>query len=371
MPCMHLALLGAGLVRSPRRSPCARRPAAACAFRAARAARPPPRLPRPPPPGACYPDPACCRCPCGRTRRGVATRRPPRRRRKVRRRRVRHVELPQKAHGGFPLVVPITQLAGAYGRRSCRSSIKKPPGGGRPNLYGAGVLATENGSQGALAGASHYFLGERVHVLAAALATRLEPRLPRPSAALGEDPRVDESRRWRACSARTCSSGARRSARGCALMDAEFEVPLRSRGRDRAPGVGFTVSTAGGRLPLDWLRRCRRRCSTTTATTSSRPRAASFYGAPTSPVLGGARRDGRLRDGPSWTNLLYRPLVPERVFLCADPYVAQSVGDPPFYLQPYAQPFGAPPCALAGPRGAGALRARCGGSSPRAGASSA
>ena len=53
-----------------------------------------------------------------------------------------------KPYGAFPLVVPITEPAVGYGAAFMPLLIKKPPGGGRPNLYGAGVLATENGSQG-------------------------------------------------------------------------------------------------------------------------------------------------------------------------------------------------------------------------------
>src|SRR5262245_57995288 len=61
-----------------------------------------------------------------------------------------------KRFGAFPLVVPITEPAVGYGAIVAPIFVRQDPGGGRPDIYGAGAFATDNGSEGYFAGYSGY-----------------------------------------------------------------------------------------------------------------------------------------------------------------------------------------------------------------------
>jgi hypothetical protein len=77
-----------------------------------------------------------------------------------------------EAYGFVPLVVPITEPAVGYGALAGLMFVDKPKveskaaGFGRPNLSFLGVLGTENGTRGALAGDLRHWLGDRVTSLA-------------------------------------------------------------------------------------------------------------------------------------------------------------------------------------------------------------
>lgn len=70
----------------------------------------------------------------------------------------------------IPVVIPITEPAIGYGAAGGVAYIDKPPGEekadlGRPNITAVGGLATENGTWGAMAGDSRYWLDDRLQTL--------------------------------------------------------------------------------------------------------------------------------------------------------------------------------------------------------------
>jgi hypothetical protein len=77
-----------------------------------------------------------------------------------------------KPYGFAPLVIPITEPAVGYGAAAALAFVDKPQGEaqagfGRPNITAVGRLATENGTWGAMAGDSRYWLDERLQTLVA------------------------------------------------------------------------------------------------------------------------------------------------------------------------------------------------------------
>lgn len=75
-----------------------------------------------------------------------------------------------QAYGFAPLVIPITEPAIGYGAAGGLAFIDKPQGEaqagfGRPNITAVGGLATENGTWGAMAGDSRYWLDDRLQTL--------------------------------------------------------------------------------------------------------------------------------------------------------------------------------------------------------------
>jgi outer membrane protein assembly factor BamA len=73
--------------------------------------------------------------------------------------------------GFLPLIIPITEPAVGYGAGFGLAFIDKPlvgsnAGFGRPNITLVGGLWTENGTWGAVAGDSRYWLGDRLQTLA-------------------------------------------------------------------------------------------------------------------------------------------------------------------------------------------------------------
>ncbi len=75
-----------------------------------------------------------------------------------------------QAYGFAPLVIPITEPAVGYGAAGGLAFIDKPQGEtdagfGRPNITAIGGLATENGTWGAMAGDSRYWLDDRLQTL--------------------------------------------------------------------------------------------------------------------------------------------------------------------------------------------------------------
>jgi hypothetical protein len=76
-----------------------------------------------------------------------------------------------QAYGFAPIVMPITEPAVGYGVAGGLAFIDKPPGEaqagfGRPNITAVGGMGTENGSWGAAAGDSRFWLGDRLQTLA-------------------------------------------------------------------------------------------------------------------------------------------------------------------------------------------------------------
>jgi len=75
-----------------------------------------------------------------------------------------------QAYGFAPLVMPITEPAVGYGVAGGLAFIDKPQGEaqagfGRPNITAVGGMATENGSWGAAAGDSRFWLEDRLQTL--------------------------------------------------------------------------------------------------------------------------------------------------------------------------------------------------------------
>ncbi len=72
-------------------------------------------------------------------------------------------------YGFLPVVLPISEPAVGYGAAAGPAFIRKAPGASRPNVTVVGGLATENGSWGALAGDSRYWLDGRLQTLVGAV----------------------------------------------------------------------------------------------------------------------------------------------------------------------------------------------------------
>ncbi len=75
-----------------------------------------------------------------------------------------------QAYGFAPIVMPITEPAIGYGAAGGLMFIDKPPGDaqagfGRPNITAVGGMGTENGTWGAAAGDSHFWLDDRLQTL--------------------------------------------------------------------------------------------------------------------------------------------------------------------------------------------------------------
>jgi len=75
-----------------------------------------------------------------------------------------------QAYGFAPIVIPITEPAVGYGAAGGLAFIDKPKGEakagfGRPDITAVGGLGTENGTWGAMAGDSRYWLDDRLQTL--------------------------------------------------------------------------------------------------------------------------------------------------------------------------------------------------------------
>jgi hypothetical protein len=73
--------------------------------------------------------------------------------------------------GFLPIAAPITEPAVGYGAAVALSFLSKPPGSGRPNLTAAGGFGTTNGTWGALAADSRYWLDQRLQTFGALIYT--------------------------------------------------------------------------------------------------------------------------------------------------------------------------------------------------------
>ncbi len=73
--------------------------------------------------------------------------------------------------GFLPIAAPISEPAVGYGAAVALAFLSKPPGSGRPNITAAGGFGTTNGTWGAFAADSRYWLDQRLQTLGALIYT--------------------------------------------------------------------------------------------------------------------------------------------------------------------------------------------------------
>lgn len=245
--------------------------------------------------------------------------------------------------GFVPLIVPITEPAVGGGAAVLPIFIDKPEGAVRPNIGTVGAMRTSNGSEALLAAYSGYFLEERqLHLVAGV--TTAEINLDFYGNPLGVFPngipfgyQLDVTgglvgAEWNFADS-PWHAGLRYAYAdvGATLQSAWPGAGLLPPGFPGLGALGFDYRVS--RLEMSVLHDTRDNVFTpTTGLVSELALGANLE------ALGGSSNFQYLR----WTNLWYRPLVEEHLFLGVKGQIEQSFGDMPFYLRPGVQLRGAP-----------------------------
>lgn len=247
-----------------------------------------------------------------------------------------------KPHGFFPLIIPITEPAVGEGAAFLPIFINLPEDGkGRPNIWAAGALATNNGSEAYLAGYSGYFQEDKWHVLAGAADAsinlnfyglggiaaerQLQYNLDATGGMVGVDRKLGQTD-WRA---------------GMRYLYAEITPSLvRSSDKQQVGSPEFfrhfgsfdpssTISSLQGTLTYD---------TRNNIFTPTRGLFSEFTATANLVDLGGSANYQLL----GWTGIWYQALMEDRLYLGWRADLNQSFGDIPFYLRPSLQLRGAP-----------------------------
>lgn len=245
--------------------------------------------------------------------------------------------------GFFPLVTPITEPAVGYGAAFMPVFIDLPEDGkGRPDIWAAGGMATQNGSRGLMGGYSGYFDEDRWHVFGGAMDVSvnfdfnglggvqpsgdpLRYNLDMTGGMIGADRKIG-STDWRA--------GLRyfyAEVDPSLVHDRDFPIidsdQFQNRFGDFDPSS--TISSLQVSLSYD---------TRDNIFTPTRGLFSEFDLTANLEALGGST-DYQL---VQWTGIWYRPLVEDCLFLGWRADAAQSFGEVPFYRRPFVSLRGAP-----------------------------
>lgn len=237
--------------------------------------------------------------------------------------------------GFIPLVIPITEPALGGGAAAVPVFIDKPEGGGRPNVMGAGLLRTSNGSEGVFGGYSGYFLDQRLHLTAGAgdvsvnldfygFGSGLRPNgqpfrynLDSTFGMFGADWKLGDSH-W--------SVGLRYAYAG---IGASLVNPMLPPVGAIGSGINYVVSSLRPTLLYD---------SRDNIFTPTRGLVSELSVSANLEVLGGDSNNQVVK----WANYWFYPLVEDALFIGVKGELEQSFGNMPFYMRPYVKLRGAP-----------------------------
>jgi outer membrane protein assembly factor BamA len=235
--------------------------------------------------------------------------------------------------GFVPIVSPISEPAVGYGAAAALTLIKKHPGVQRPDITAVGGLGTQNGTWGAFAADSRYWLNGRLQTFAAILTTSVnldyygtgsESQLANKPLSYALSPkggvvqgkyRIGDSDLW--------------AGLGYGYMSVEvaFDAPSNTAGLpdfQRKTNIG----TLGPSLSYDT------RDNIFTPNRGTYVEATATFA---SPALGGDSKFQRLQV----VAMQFVP-VPGNIFLGVRGQVMGAYGDPPFYVKPFILMRGIP-----------------------------
>ncbi|WP_193215100.1 BamA/TamA family outer membrane protein [Luteolibacter marinus] len=249
-----------------------------------------------------------------------------------------------QAYGFFPLVSPITEPAVGTGAAFVPLFIDQPEDkGARPNLWALGAMATNNGSRGYFAAASHYFDGDKWHVHGAAAdisvnldfnglgsianpsGNPLRYNLEMTGGSIGADRRIGDTK-WRA---------GLRYLYGEVTPSLDFAGDLTSVG---SPGFISRFGTFDFSTTISSLQAALIYDSRDNVFTPTRGIFSELNLGANLTFLGGSTSYQTL----AWTGIWYRPVVEDCLYFGWRGDVSLSFGSVPLYLRPSVSLRGVP-----------------------------
>lgn len=248
----------------------------------------------------------------------------------------------ERKSGFYPMATPITEPAVGYGAAVVPIFIRLPDKpDGRPDLYAAGAMRTNNGTEAVFAGFSKYFAADRFHLLGGGLTASInlefhglgneeisdDPllyNLDITGGAIGGDIRLGDTH-WRT---------------GLRYIRAEVEAGFAEESAARLGSVDFDRRFGGPGLQstISSLQALVNYDTRDNLFTPTRGLYSELSLMVNDEAIGGST-DYQLLN---WTTLWYRPVVKKRLFLGLRGDVKQSFGEVPFYARPFVQLRGTP-----------------------------